>query len=634
MDPTHLQGLVTSLGPVAQEALGRYFATDDPAERERLLRQLSGFDYREQPADPHTFLFDERYFGHIGKDLWDSWTEDLTTVMTPERKIYEWILTGAIGIGKTTVSLCAMAYKIHRLLCLRDPYEYYDQAKINRFYFGCYNVYKYKGRELYDKLKTAINASPWFQRRFPINPRLKDTMEFPETVSVIPGASELDALGENLVACHLSEVNFMKLGASDEDLGQAWGLYRSAQRRIKSRFMHKGSSPGLVILDSSRRAETDMLEQHLKIAQDDPHTIISEGAIWDYRPKEYFTGEWFQVSVGDQVRNSRILEADEVAPPGLQVVDVPEEYRKDFAADCDGALRDIAGVATFAVSPFFPNREWLRRSIDPVVKHPFTQDSIVLGTDDDYELIDFFDREELLTIVRGRYSPRNAPGRLRFIHGDLARSQDAAALAMGYVEAVEWITTTASADDIDAPIMIPHIRVEMMVRIPPPLYGEIDYSKIRRFLSALREMGFPIGKVTFDGFQSVDMCQILRRMGFDADQQSMDRAPCSQYQLLRSAVTENRIRWYDYPVFLTEAGKLKKDIRTGKVDHPKGGSKDVADCVAGVVALCSTEPGAMGDPDQIPVITPGRDDQVPTSAPVHMDAPFGVRQLLGSSYKG
>ena len=531
----------------------------------------------------------------------------------------------------TTMAISVMAYKIYRLLCLSDPYAYYNQPKINRFYFGLYNVYKYKGREMYDKLKSAINLSPWFMENFPVNVRKKDVMEFPDTITVVPGASEIDALGENLVACHMSEVNFMRVGASDEEKGQAWRIYDNATRRIKSRFMFQGNVPGILILDSSRRTHTDMLEEHLREVAGNPHVKVSEGALWDYKPKIHFTGHTFRVAVGDQVKNSTVLEDNQPSPHGMQVIDVPVEYREDFIKDIDGSLRDIAGIATYALRPYFPNRELLVDAVDTVAEHPFTQESICLSTTDSYELADYLVREKLVTIERSRYTPRLGKGKLRFVHCDLSRTRDSTGFAMGYVEAVKW--SDVYADDIDAAMWFPVVRMELMLEIKPPTKGEIDYAKIRRFLAALRDMGFEFGGITFDGYQSADMCQILNRAGYPAEVLSLDRAPCIGYQLLRSAVTEHRIKWYHYSPFLKEVTQLQRDEVKEKVDHPRNGSKDISDAVAGVVWQCCTNEAATGEPEQVPQYD-GYHEMIPTSAPPEADAPFRADQLLGGGYKG
>ena len=58
----------------------------------------------------------------------------------------------------------------------------------------------------------------------------------------------------------------------------------------------------------------------------------------------------------------------------------------------------------------------------------------------------------------------------------------------------------------------------------------------------------------------------------------------SGYEALKDAVYDERVWCYDVPILQRELAQLEN---TGKkIDHPPKGSKDLADCVAGVVHHC------------------------------------------------
>ena len=126
------------------------------------------------------------------------------------------------------------------------------------------------------------------------------------------------------------------------------------------------------------------------------------------------------------------------------------------------------------------------------------------------------------------------------------------------------------------------ITVELMAQITPPPGGEIDLAQVRSFILALRERGFVIGGVSYDGYQSADSRQILQRRGLPVKIISVDR-DMARYQMLRELAHERRLRLYHYKPFLEEAAQLEV-IRQQRVDHPRGGSKDVTDAVAGAVS--------------------------------------------------
>ena len=56
------------------------------------------------------------------------------------------------------------------------------------------------------------------------------------------------------------------------------------------------------------------------------------------------------------------------------------------------------------------------------------------------------------------------------------------------------------------------------------------------------------------------------------------------YEFAKSALYDRRLMIPEHPKLLHELKSLEKDAKTGKIDHPlRGGSKDIADALAGVV---------------------------------------------------
>ena len=55
------------------------------------------------------------------------------------------------------------------------------------------------------------------------------------------------------------------------------------------------------------------------------------------------------------------------------------------------------------------------------------------------------------------------------------------------------------------------------------------------------------------------------------------------YDTLKTAIYEQRLFFYEYEPLLRELRTIQKDNVKNKVDHPKDGSKDVADALAGIV---------------------------------------------------
>ena len=206
-------------------------------------------------------------------------------------------------------------------------------------------------------------------------------------------------------------------------------------------------------------------------------------------------------------------------------------------------------------------------------------------------LADYLDKGSLFGVVRSKLTPRYRPELPRFLHVDLAVSQDCVGMAMGCQDGWQEVRRE-HADGSAYEVKVPNIRIDFMLRIRPPKGSEIDLAKITDFIVMLREYGFDFGAVSFDGWQSVSSIQDLKKQGINAMVVSVDRT-LTPYSYLKQSLMERRIRMYHYEPFLSEVLHVQHDLKRGKVDHGKTmttidgrtvrGSKDVSDAVAAVV---------------------------------------------------
>tara|TARA_R100001086_G_scaffold192515_1_gene109726 strand:- start:2808 stop:5885 length:3078 start_codon:yes stop_codon:yes gene_type:complete len=500
----------------------------------------------------------------------------------------------------TTLACVAQAYKLHCLSCLRQPAGYYGLLPDSQIVFGIYSITKNQVADAgYFKLRGFIDNSPYFRTKFPRSRKIDSKLVFQRSpVTVVPGSQEMHALGLDLFAFMMDEVNFMRSKENKETgkmLGQAYDLYNATKTRLLSRFMRPGGTiPGMMLLMSSRNAETSFLEERLRNV--DPRvTYVSDYALWEVKPKHLFQKPKFKVEIGDRTAQSRLLRAKETPRKGARVVEVPGEFRAVFEEDVDQALRDIAGVATFNLSPLIRDRESVFAAISDDMEHPFTRDVATLDIEDDTTLDEFYDIRRACRVVASRWTPKLNPEAPRFIHVDIALSGDCLGFAMGHAAAIVD-TQRMTPDGVRVTQSEPYIVIDLMMRIVPPKGSEIDLSKIRSFILYLSKL-YRIARVTFDRFQSADSIQILKKLQFEAGHQSVDRDD-EAYLMLRAALFDRRLLTYRYEPFIDELLDLQRDAKSRKVDHPtkssKGGkgSKDVSDGVAGVVYLCMTDPRA------------------------------------------
>lgn len=152
---------------VALEILQQY-ATDGKSD---IYETLKNSDWDEIPVDIHTFMHDRRYLGNALYDAegrftifpyWEKCLEDIFPSNTTT-KYNTIVFTGAIGLGKSTIAVICQLYMLYRLLCLKDPYQYYGMQSIDKLSISLMNITLENARGVaLDKLNQMILASEWF----------------------------------------------------------------------------------------------------------------------------------------------------------------------------------------------------------------------------------------------------------------------------------------------------------------------------------------------------------------------------------------------------------------------------------------------------------------------------------------
>lgn len=177
-----------------------------------------------------------------------------------------------------------------------------------------------------------------------------------------------------------------------------------------------------------------------------------------------------------------------------------------------------------------------------------------------------------------------------FVHFDLAKNKDKAGLALVHREPTGVVV------------------VDFMHAVAATPGKNIDFEFLRGFVYQFHERGFAIELVTYDQWQSEDSRQLLEKKGFKTDYVSADKST-APYDTAIEMLTTGRLDYYNHPIFLREM----KNLRTNglKYDHPKKGSKDVADAVACATWACLNYEleNPKEPPGKIRVIRSGRTTQ-------------------------
>jgi hypothetical protein len=494
----------------------------------------------------------------------------------------EAVLTGGIGSGKTTLALYTQAYQVYLLSCMHSPHKVYGLDPSSEILIIFQSITKNLATGVdYQRFRDMIDGSPYFRNHFPFDKNLASQMNFPNRVQVKPVAgNETAAIGQNVIGGLIDELNYMavveksKASVDGGTYDQAVLVYDSIARRRKSRFLENGKMPGILCLVSSKKYPGQFTDQKMEEATRDKTIYVYDKRIWDIKPEAFKGKGWFRVFSGDMTRKPRIVGENEtiLKSEAPHVIDIPVDFLEDFKKDIINALREIAGVSTLARHPFFIETEKVSRAFREDIASVFSRPEV-----------DFV--ETHVSLRKGAFFKPDLP---RFVHCDLAISGDSAGLAVGCVYDFKDVSGTAGMAT-----QMTMIHIDGVLRIVPPRNSEIMLYKVRAVILALRKMGLNLRWFTADQFQSSDSQQILRQQGLITGHQSVDIVPsptgagkktiAQPYDYLKAALYDGRVRAPKHEFVLRELLMLEKDSKTGKIDHTPLGSKDCADCLAGVV---------------------------------------------------
>jgi len=218
---------------------------------------------------------------------------------------------------------------------------------------------------------------------------------------------------------------------------------------------------------------------------------------------------------------------------------IPIELEKEYHKNPEKFKRDFMAISSDTIEPYIKMFEMVNESCLGLT-NPIKNGML------DIELL------------RSRVDYRS-----RYIHIDLALKKDACGFAMTHKRNGK-------------------VFVDLAIRITKE--PEIDFSEVREKVIQLRDLGYKIKTVTYDGWQSIDSRQILTKYGFNVDILSVDRT-IVPYETLKQLFYDKKITLPDRKdetvgFLLWEIKNLEK-YQNKKIDHSPKSSKDVADAVCG-----------------------------------------------------
>lgn len=453
------------------------------------------------------------------------------------------------GSGKDFTSTIACSYICYLLLCLKDPAKYYGKPPGDTIDIINVAINATQANNVFFKgFKNRIERSPWFAGKY--NEK-QGHISFDKNVNVYSGHSEREAWeGYNVIYVVLDEISGFALESTsgNENAKTAESVYKMYRASVTSRF-----DLGKVVLLSFPRYRNDFIQQRYndvvreKEVITRSHTFKMDEDLPEGTDGNEFTIEWEE----DHIISYTTPNVYALKRPSWEVNPTKniDNYKRDFYDDPIDALSRFACMPPESVDGFFKDREKVEEAFGP-----FTN-----GVDD-------------RGVFRSDFVPDDS--KQYYVHVDLARKIDRAVVSIAHVEKV--VRKKVGSDLTEA---APVVYVDAVRYWTPTKTREVNFTEIREYIVSLRTRGFNIKLVTFDRWESDDMIKYLNSVGIKADKLSVAK---KHYQDLALAIYEQRVKGPDIELLVNELMALRL-MPNDKIDHPRSGSKDLADSVCGAV---------------------------------------------------
>jgi hypothetical protein len=531
------------------------------------LEALKSDNFEERPVDAKTFVEGENFLNQpplspIQYDIVEAMSqiyklEDLIELMGDEdgRRYYkkytknEVILQLGKGSGKDFTSTVACAYIVYKLLCLKDPARYFGKPSGDAIDIINVAINAQQAKNVFFKgFKTKIEKSSWFAGKFYAK---AESIEFDKSITVYSGHSERESHeGLNLILAVLDEISGFatEIGTGNDQGKTADNIYKAFRASVDSRFPDLGK----VALLSFPRYPGDFISARYDavIAEKEvvtkTHTFILNPDLPTDSDGNSMTIEWDE----DQISSYKYPNVFALKRPTWEVNPTRkiDDFKLAFFTDMGDAMQRFACVPTFSSDRFFKQVEKVRSAMN--IRNP----------------LDFIRRFE------DTFVPD--PDKIYYVHADLAQKHDKCAVAIAHVD--KWVNIQIIKDYQQiAPVVV----VDAVAWWEPRAEGPVNLSEVKQWIQNLRRIGFNIGMVSFDRWQSFDIQNELKSVGMRTDTVSVGK---KHYEDMAMLIYEERLAMPMIDLLYEELIELKI-MNNNKVDHPRKKSKDLADAVCGAI---------------------------------------------------
>ena len=531
-----------------------------------IIDMLDGEEFDEKPVSLREFVTDEKYLGL------PELSEYQYTLIEKSSQVYkestliklfgekeghrmfkqtanEVVAQLGKGSGKDYCSTIAVSYIVYLLLCLKDPASYYGKPPGDSIDIINIAINAQQANNVFFKgFRTRIDKSPWFIGKYS---EKASEIKFNKNITVHSGHSEREAWeGYNVIVVILDEISgFSVENTTGHEQAKTGSLiYEMYRASVDSRFPDYGK----VILLSFPRYKNDYIQQRYNDVVADKEVVVRshkfklDNDLPDGTAGNEFDIEWEE----DNIISYKYPGMYALRRPTWEVNPTRsiEDFKIAFYKNAPDALGRFACMPSEAIDAFFKSREKIEKSFSN------------LGV-----AVDQFGRFE------DWFAPD--PDKEYFIHVDLAQKHDHCAVAMSHVQ--KWVNIKVT-DTYSQPA--PIVEVDAVRFWTPTPDKSVDFTEVKDYILSLKTKGFKIRLCTFDRWNSHDMMQQLKQYGINTELLSVAK---KHYDDMAMVVLEERLKGPHIPLLIDELLQLR--IMRDKVDHPRKGSKDLADAVCGSI---------------------------------------------------
>jgi len=531
-----------------------------------LIDILDGAEFEETPVDLRTFVVNPEYLSlpplselqyQLIEKSSQIYKESTLIKLFGEKdgqRIFKQTCNEVIaqlgkGSGKDYCSTISVAYIVYLLLCLKDPAAYYGKPPGDSIDILNIAINAQQASNVFFKgFKTRIERSPWFVGKYEAK---ASEMKFDKGITVHSGHSEREAFeGYNVIAVVLDEISGFAIestsGNDQAKTGEAiYDMYRAS---VASRFPDFGK----VILLSFPRFKNDYIQAHYESVIAEKEVVIrSETMKMDVDLPDGTDGNEITVQwEEDHIKSYLYPKTYAIKRPTWDVNPTKkiEDFKVDFYRNYMDALGRFACMPPEAVDAFFKSREKIEKAFN----------NMNIPVDSFGRMEDWFQPDK---------------DKEYFIHVDLAQKHDHCAVAMAHVN--RWVNVKVT-NEYSQPA--PIVEIDAVRFWTPTADKSVDFTEVKDYILSLKTRGFNIKVCTFDRWNSHDMMQQLKQYGINTELLSVAK---KHYDDMAMMISEERVSGPAIKLLIDELLQLR--ITRDRVDHPRKGSKDLADAVCGSI---------------------------------------------------